>query len=111
MPESPRAPSLCLVCRRPIPPRARHYRRANGELHDKCDQRAKSEGGHPERRRHPSLAGVAAVTGWHPWISLERELRPLFAERIERGATDELDRKIMALIVERRRIQLAGWFS
>lgn len=46
-----------------------------------------------------------------PYIALDRQIRELLAERMERGATDELDRRLAALIVEARRIEQAGWFS
>lgn len=47
----------------------------------------------------------------HPWIRIDLELRPLLAERIERGATGELDRRPAALIEERRGLECEGWFS
>jgi hypothetical protein len=47
----------------------------------------------------------------HSWLRIDRELRPLIAERLEHGATDELDRKLAALIEEQRRVERADWFS
>lgn len=46
-----------------------------------------------------------------PWIALDRKIRELLAERMERGATEELDRRLMTLIEEQRRVERAGWFS
>lgn len=39
---------------------------------------------------------------WHPWLTLDRKIREVLAERMERGATNELDRRLMALIEQQR---------
>ena len=46
-----------------------------------------------------------------PYAAVDRRIRVLLAERLERGATDELDRQLAALIAERERVERAGWFS
>ena len=45
-----------------------------------------------------------------PYAALDRRIREVFAERMERGATDERDRRLAALIAERDHIERAGWF-
>ena len=45
------------------------------------------------------------------WITLDRRIRLVIAERMERGATDEHDRRLMALMVAREAVERAGWFS
>ena len=47
----------------------------------------------------------------HPWISFGRQNRALLAERMENCATDELDRKLAALLGQQGRLEHAGWFS
>ena len=76
-----------------------------------------------ERRRDPTraysacLIALTALFGdplgvfWHPWITLDRRLRALIAERMERGASDKLDRLLAALIADRDALQREGWFS
>jgi hypothetical protein len=39
------------------------------------------------------------------------QARELLAARMERGATEQLDRRLAALIEEQRRVERAGWFS
>jgi hypothetical protein len=48
---------------------------------------------------------------WLPWIELDRRIRALIAERLEHGATDELDAKILAAAAEREELERKGWFS
>jgi hypothetical protein len=45
------------------------------------------------------------------YITLDRKIRELLAERMENGATDQLDRRRAALIEERRRVERAGWWN
>lgn len=49
------------------------------------------------------LDALPAVRFWRCWIDLDRQLRALIGERMERGATDELDRKLATLIEQQRR--------
>jgi hypothetical protein len=46
-----------------------------------------------------------------PWIVLDRRIRAVIGERLERGASDEVDRRLAALVVQQQRIARAGWFS
>ena len=45
---------------------------------------------------------------WLPWIALERRIRELLAERMESGASDDLDRRLVATIVERDANRASG---
>ena len=50
---------------------------------------------------------------WLPpaYLEIDPRIRVILAEQMEHGATDELDRKLMALVGEQKRIEQAGWFS
>ena len=48
---------------------------------------------------------------WLPCVSVDRKIRAVIKERMERGATDELDRKLAVLIERQKRIERVGWFS
>ena len=48
---------------------------------------------------------------WPIGAPFDRRIRFLLTERMERGATNELDRKIMALITACDAVARAGWFS
>jgi hypothetical protein len=43
---------------------------------------------------------------WLPWILLDRRIRAVLAERMERGASVELDRRLVALLLEQRALKL-----
>lgn len=55
----------------------------------------------------PGLADAQAML-WYRWITLDCRIRVVLAERMERGATDELDLQLAALIAERERVEPAG---
>lgn len=48
---------------------------------------------------------------WFPWISVDRRIRAVPAERLEHGATEQPDQRLAVLIAERGRVERAGWFS
>ena len=46
-----------------------------------------------------------------PYAVVDRRIREVLAERMGRGAKDELDQRLAALIEEQRRLASSGWFS
>ncbi len=48
---------------------------------------------------------------WHPWLRIERAIRAILADRLTRGATEVVDRVLMARIREREQIERAGCFN
>jgi hypothetical protein len=57
--------------------------------------------------------GCSALDGmfWLPWIILDRRIRAVIAERLTRGASDDIDHRLAALILQRDSVARAGWFS
>ena len=56
------------------------------------------------------MVAHAVGVSWLRYLALDRNIRALLAERMEWGATDNLDRKLAALI-EQGRVARAGWFN
>ena len=46
---------------------------------------------------------------WHPWITLDRRIRAVLAERLDRGASDKLDRLLAVFVAERDVVARAEW--
>lgn len=47
---------------------------------------------------------------WLSYLTIHREIRGVLADRLEHGATDQLDRKLITLIEQQRRVEWAGVF-
>ena len=48
------------------------------------------------------------AVAWSRYLALDREIRALLVERMEHGATNELDRKPMAVIEQPKRVERAA---
>jgi hypothetical protein len=60
---------------------------------------------------NPHKDAITAAWLWHPWLWIDRLTRVLIADRMTHGPTDTTDRRLAAVIVERGRIERAGWFN
>jgi hypothetical protein len=57
----------------------------------------------------PIIADSARI--WHPWLRVDHAIRSLLADRLTHGPSETIDRALAAVIIERQRIERAGWMN